>query len=510
MAAFALRLAYANACYLNPDEALHFDTARPNNWVDTFKASLTLAHPPLFILVLHAFLYLGRTELILRLPSLIAGTAALWLAFAWIRRVFGEIAAIAGLGFLALAPAAMSASTEVRQYGLLLFFVCAALYATERMFAELSVGWAVLQGVCLLGALLSNYTSVVVLFSLGLYVLLRSLLDGLPRRVLFTAGGFQLVLAALLGWLYFGHVRHSIPFGSGASMDYLRHYYYTSASETPLRFVWRAFFGTFGYIVGNRRLVLVLPSMALFLLGIAGALAGKTKAPRMMALLIITPFATGFVAAVFQVFPFAGTRHQTYLLPFVAAGVAAALASLPRGWAVALLLLGVPVAPLWARHALPDNNPRVAPKSDISAAIAYVHQMVPQGSPLFVDSDTREVLEYYLARNDPSLDVFRSEEQVEERLGGYRVVVVVAPQIPSLIQDPRLATMDLAVQPETALQQIAESARALGVPEGNPLWAFSIAWKEPALASRLPARGNYTVKEFGSISVVEDRTRPSS
>jgi hypothetical protein len=44
-----------------------------------------LSHPPLFILVLHGVLFLGRTELILRLPSLVGGTAALQLAFAWMR-----------------------------------------------------------------------------------------------------------------------------------------------------------------------------------------------------------------------------------------------------------------------------------------------------------------------------------------------------------------------------------------------------------------------------------------
>ena len=100
--AFALRFANANSCYLNPDEALHFDVARPSRWLWAFQASRTVTHPPLFVLALHGILFFGRTELTLRLPSLIGGTAALWLAFAWLRRSLGELLALAGLGFMAL------------------------------------------------------------------------------------------------------------------------------------------------------------------------------------------------------------------------------------------------------------------------------------------------------------------------------------------------------------------------------------------------------------------------
>ncbi|MGA2076377.1 MAG: glycosyltransferase family 39 protein [Terriglobia bacterium] len=334
-AAFALRFAYAGSCYLNPDEALHFDAARPSSWFGAYQGSRTLAHPPLFILVLHGILMLGRTELTLRLPSLVGGTAALWLTFAWIRRSLGEMPALAGLGFLALSPAAISASTEVRQYGLLLFFICGSLYATERALTERSTRWAIIQGVFLLGALLTHYTAILVIFSIGVYVLVRALLDRVPRRILFTIGASYLVLATLLGWLYFEQVRGWIPFGRGASMDYLQQYYYAASLETPLGFAWRALYGTFYYAVGARQLTRLL--MLVFLAGFAALVTGRTKARSLTAFLVISPLAVGFAAAVAQVFPFAGSRHQTCLLPFLAAGIAAALAWLQRGWAVPLL-----------------------------------------------------------------------------------------------------------------------------------------------------------------------------
>ncbi len=489
-AAFAIRLVNADSCYLNADEAAHFDAARPGSWLGAYQASLALWHPPLFILVLHGILFLGRTELILRLPSLIGGTAALWFTFAWMRGSLGEIPALAGLGFMAISSAAITASTEVRQYGLLLFFVCAALYATERAFSDRSTFWAVCQGLALLGALLTHYTALVVLASLGFYVLVRSLLDRVPRRILVTFVLTQLVLAAVLGWLYFGQIHRSIPFGPGAK-TYLGTYYYGEARETPLVFVWRALSGTFAYESGARRLAVLF--MLAFLAGIAALLVGRTKAPRLLPVLLISPFAVGFVAAVFQVFPFAGSRHQTYLLPFLAAAISAALAWVPRGRAVIVLFLCAVIAPpLWLARTTPDNNPHVMPKRDMAEALDYLHRTVPQGSPLFVDYDTRDVLSYYLARNDTSLDTLRSKAMAEENLGGYRVVV------------PRLRAT--AFRPDNALEKTAESARASGVPPGDPLWVASVTWPWiPSLASSLPAGGGGAVdsKEFGQISVIK-------
>jgi hypothetical protein len=77
--------------------------------------------------------------------------------------------------------------------------------------------------------------------------------------------------------------------------------------------------------------------MLVFLAGFAALVTGRTKARSLTAFLVISPLAVGFAAAVAQVFPFAGSRHQTCLLPFLAAGIAAALAWLQRGWAVPLL-----------------------------------------------------------------------------------------------------------------------------------------------------------------------------
>jgi len=80
------------------------------------------------------------------------------------------------------------------------------------------------------------------------------------------------------------------------------------------------------------------------------------------------------------------------------------------------------------------------------------------------------------------LDSFRSKE-VEEWLGGYRVVV------------PKKWLW--AFSPDDAIEQVDESARAVGVPPGDPIWVFSNAWVEESLASPLSNQRDRDTKEFG-------------
>jgi hypothetical protein len=480
VAAFAGRFYYSAACYLHGDKAIHFNYSRPSSWRGAYEASRLLAHPPLFILLLHGIIFFGRSELILRMPSLFAGTAAIWLTFAWIRRSAGDIPGLAGLFFMAVSPAAISASTEVRQYGILLFFVCGSLYATERAFNERSMRWTILQGLFLLGALLTHYTEPVVLISLDFYVLLLFVTGGVPKRILLAIGASQLTLAAALAWLYFGHISRSWAL-TPASTSYLLSLQYASENrETLLGFLKRAVFGTFSYLLSRK---LAWASMLVFLAGFAALLNGRTKARRLMALSIVSPFVAGLVAALCQVLPFAGSRHQAYLLPFVAMGLSAALTWIPRSLVVPSLTLGLFLAPLWLALTAPDNNPRLTPISDMTAAINYINRTIPRGETLFVDFATRQVLLYYLAR-DSNFDPVHPDPTEEARVAGYSLMPV------------------WKFDPNNVLAQMDESGKVLRTPIGDPLWIVCAAFREPPLASRLPADGR-DAKEFGSISVIE-------
>ena len=77
-AGFGVRLWLASGTFLNPDEALHFFNAnRASAWL-AYQASLTMAHPPLLIFLLYWWKNLETSEFVLRLPSVLAGSAFCW------------------------------------------------------------------------------------------------------------------------------------------------------------------------------------------------------------------------------------------------------------------------------------------------------------------------------------------------------------------------------------------------------------------------------------------------
>src|ERR1700736_59260 len=83
-AGFLVRVWSASGTYLNPDEAMHFTVANRDSLKLAYQASLNLAHPPLMIFVLYFWRGLGTSELLLRFPSIVAGSAFCWLAYKWL------------------------------------------------------------------------------------------------------------------------------------------------------------------------------------------------------------------------------------------------------------------------------------------------------------------------------------------------------------------------------------------------------------------------------------------
>jgi Dolichyl-phosphate-mannose-protein mannosyltransferase len=479
-----VRITYARSCYLNPDEAQHFDAARFNTWYQVFLASHRLSHPPLFIFVLHAVLFLGRSEPFVRLPSLAGGTAALWLTFAWIRRSLGAIPALIGLLFMAVSPAAISASTEARQYGLLLFFLCGALYTCERMFAERSLRWALFHGLFLLGALLSHFTALVIICSIDLYVLLRCILDRMPRRMVWILLANQVLLAGVFAWLYLSYV-HNAQVLNSQSMSYLRNLYYMPGQETVLHFSKRAILSTFSYLVSQR---LAIRSLTLaYFAAVITLLVSRNKTTRLLAVLILATFLTGFVGAVCQVFPFAGSRHQTYLLPFLAIGFAALCRWVPARFSPVLVVVAMALSPTWLIRNLPDNNRSIMPIEDERSAVDYIHRTVPPGAPLFMDDATWYVFSYYLGRNDPALDM--DANRAKRSVDGHLMI------------SPR--SFGWILKAPNAVDQVNEAAKALAPPTAGSLWIVSDTWPDPALGPRLPAARVQTMQAFGEISVIE-------
>src|SRR5437773_10943874 len=127
-AGFLVRLWHASGTYLNPDEALHFFVANKVTWWETYQASLNVSHPPLLIFFLRVWRVLGTSELMLRLPSNLAGTAFCWFAYRWLSLLLEQSVVWIGCVFVVFLPSSIDLSTEVRQYALLLSIAMGSAY----------------------------------------------------------------------------------------------------------------------------------------------------------------------------------------------------------------------------------------------------------------------------------------------------------------------------------------------------------------------------------------------
>ena len=199
---FGLRLWAAWGVFLNPDEALHFFIANQSSWALAYQASLTMAHPPLLILLLYAWRNIGTSELMLRLPAILAGTAFCWIFFKWLNRLFGKSVALTGLIFVSLLPPLVLLSAEVRQYEFLLLFIISAAYFLERALVENSAGFMLLSSAFTCLSMLSHYSSFLYAAALGVYSLWRIVSRKPAARVVMAWIGGQTLAVGLATVLY--------------------------------------------------------------------------------------------------------------------------------------------------------------------------------------------------------------------------------------------------------------------------------------------------------------------
>jgi 4-amino-4-deoxy-L-arabinose transferase-like glycosyltransferase len=179
-AGFLARLWLAGHTFLDPDEAWHYLlSVQPSAW-QAYQASLRTTHPPLLILLLHFTGWIGATEWLLRLPSVLAGLGFCWIAFRWVEVATDRVTALLSLVLFLFLPPLIQLSAEVRQYTLLLFFVAGSLYWFDRGLARNSARGILFSAIALDLALLSHYAALIFALSHGLYGLARLAGGGVP------------------------------------------------------------------------------------------------------------------------------------------------------------------------------------------------------------------------------------------------------------------------------------------------------------------------------------------
>lgn len=336
----AARVLAARHSFVSPDEDMHVRIAGSGSLGEVYRLSLTNAHPPLFLLILHGWQQIvGLTWQLCLLPVAF-GTAFLWVAYRWARMLFGAIPALTALALLAFLPTVVLLSAELRSYSMALFLVAIGLAALESGLREESPGRIALAAGSMALALGTHYLALRPAFAALAYGALRIVASRPPRPVVRAFAASQAALAALFLFFYRSHL--SKLRGGGmerdAQSDWLRASY-LQAEDGPLPFVLRQTAALFRYLFSS-------PSAGL----LAGALtlAGVVilaRERRPAALLLALPFVLAAAGSLLRLYPYGGSRHSVDLALFASTAIGISVARAAGDRPLVPLLLAAALAP---------------------------------------------------------------------------------------------------------------------------------------------------------------------
>jgi hypothetical protein len=428
-----VRIWHASGTFLNSDEVMHFAAANHTSWLETYKVSLAISHPPLLIFVEHIWRVLGTSELMLRMPSILAGMAFCWFTLRWAEMLFEKFVAWTTFAFVLFLPSSIELSTEIRQYALFLAFAMGSAYFLERALAKTSAVTMLLSCICLLLAILSHFSAFLFAPALGIYAIWRIWSSRLRSSVIALWVAGQLVALGLCAFLYFTQIRQLSRYFGGQDATqgwmgnaYLSHSYYIPGKVNPLLFIVGRTIGVFQYVfrqlaVGDVAFIFFIVGVVLIFRG--GAFTTRVSS-RQLGVFVLLPFAINCAAALVRAYPYGGTRHSCLLIPFALVGVSVALARILKCTVFAGITAALLIS-LVCHFSLAKELPYVAPdaqrSSHMQSAIAFIHQL-PAGEPIFADLQTNLLLSHYLCDQrlvvpDGSVTGF-----VSYQCGGHRVI----------------------------------------------------------------------------------------
>jgi hypothetical protein len=500
---FLARLWTASGTFLNPDEALHFRLANQPSLALAYKAALTAAHPPLYILFLHFWRVLGTSEISLRLPSVLAGTAFCWMFYKWLTKAAGSLAGLIGLLFVALLPPIVVLSAEVRQYAFLLAFLASALYFLDEAFAANSPVRMAAFSLFLYLAMLTHYSAFLFAAALGIYALLRIITEPLTARLTAAWAVSQFGGLALAMFLYKTHLSQLGVGDSRTALQgwmsefYLQRSYFDPAHDNAVKFLVGHSFGVFQYFFGQ--LAVGIAMGIFFIAGVAILLRAKESpgartSSRRLGIFLLVPFAIAGGLSLAHFYPYGGTRHVAFLIIPAVAGVSVAIACLSvgstgknwyRGLAIAALVLAACIA--FGKRRQPRMERADQSRTHMVAALDFVRDNMKPSELIFVDYQTDLTLGHYLCQQRPiALDL--SPAKFEQfACDGHRIVS----------SDYKTAWMFWADNFPTEWQRFLQS---YNLKPGDTIWIFQAGWGVdlPAdLQKRFPEFHDLHSESFG-------------
>jgi 4-amino-4-deoxy-L-arabinose transferase-like glycosyltransferase len=170
--AFVLRVIGMDQSLYSDEDFTYYivaDSGLGGVWNDVYHTSIT---PPLhYFLAWLSLQFGGDPTILVRLPSLIFGTALVPLVFLVARRVGGARAGLLAALLIALSPFAIWYSDEARNYATLMFLLALSTLALLRALAGGGLRWWAIYALSACGALWCHYTAVFVVAAGGAWAI---------------------------------------------------------------------------------------------------------------------------------------------------------------------------------------------------------------------------------------------------------------------------------------------------------------------------------------------------
>ena len=499
-AGLAARINMAAASYLNPDEAVHYLILNQSSLALAYKASLTNAHPPLIYLLVYFWRFLGRSELMLRLPSVLAGAALCWVAYKWISLKFGKAAGVVGLILVSFSPAFIALSAELRSYAMLMFFETAALYFIAVSLQEMSSRKMWYATIFLYLAILSHYSAIFFALAAGVYALARLAESKAPRKVVSTWAIGQAGAVAILGLLYVTHISKIKSSISIWAMPFDQGYFHLGGGNF-LDFARTHTLEFFTYLFENEY---TSAGMCLaWIVGLAALLytdwkpKNRRDATRFSGILLLLPFIAAWAGAIAGIYPYVGDRHIAFLAPFAIAALSFLLSAVfsRKIWAGAVIAALLVTATITSGRTFePYISPENQNRALMVAATAYMHQSIPRSDFIMTDLQSGVALSYYLCGPRAMFPVHLHDEAEYSDFScdGYSILA---------FRIWKLSTREFP-------SRFQEMARQRNLRRGDRVWYFedgwglnldrTLPWARPAFRCMVSRRfgGNISIMPF--------------
>lgn len=324
MLGLAARLVAARGAVFLPDERLHLQLAVASGIGSVYRSSLSSAHPPLFLLLIHLWRNVATSPFALRILPAAFGAAVPWPAYRWSASLFGKTAALTTAALLAFLPSLVLLTAELRGYALLLFLMMTALAVLERALQDESRAQLLAAALVAGLSLLTHYGAIFFVLAFAAYGAARLWKQRPNSSFVFVWLGSQAALGALAVFLAVSHV--SRLRGGELELDaktrWLSTSYFEAGGEGAWRFLARQTAAVFTFVYSSRAAGII--GLVLF----AGGLVGLALRLKPAAILLAAPFVLGAAAGLLALYPYGGTRHSAYLVPFACAGAGVSLARL--------------------------------------------------------------------------------------------------------------------------------------------------------------------------------------